>query len=206
MKLSFLQKRYLKDLKYTSKLLEKYSPFVFYGTLLGITREKNLIKNDDDVDILIDIKYKKKVISKLNKIKNFKINKKITNKYFVQFINNKENINTFIDFYFYINSKNKKYIIEKHNWLSTINSKNHEIHIPKKLIFPLKRIKGFRDIFFPNQCEKLCSFLYGYNWRSPLKKNTGYRMEIFNNRPKLIKRSFLGSITRFIKSYFVNKL
>ena len=64
MKLTFLQKRYLQDLKYISKLLEKYKPFVFYGTLLGITRERNLIKNDDDVDVLVDIKYKKKVYKK----------------------------------------------------------------------------------------------------------------------------------------------
>ena len=202
MKLTFLQKRYLDDLKYTSKLLKKYSPFIFYGTLLGITREKNLIKNDDDVDILIDFKYKKKVISKLNKVKNFKINRKISNRYFVQFINDKNNVDTFIDFYFYINSKDKKYIVEKHNWLSTINSKAHEIHIPKKLVFPLKKIRGFQNIFFPNQCKKLCEFLYGDSWRSPLKKNTGYRMEIVNNRPKLIKRSFLGSITRLIKKIF----
>ena len=130
MKLTFLQKRYLEDLKYASKLLEKYKPFIFYGTLLGITREKRLIKNDDDVifQLILNIK---KVITKLSKIKDFKINRKITNKYFVQFINNKNNIKTFIDFYFYINNKSKKYIIEKHNWLSTINSKNHEIHIPK---------------------------------------------------------------------------
>ena len=202
MKLTFLQKRYLDDLRYISKLLEKYSPFIFYGTLLGITRERSLIKNDDDVDILVDFKYKKKVISKLNKVKNFRVNKKIANTYFVQFINNKKNVKTFIDFYFYINNKDKKYIIEKHNWLSTINSKAHEIHIPKKLIFPLKKIKGFQNIFFPNQCQKLCSFLYGASWKSPLKKNTGYRMEIVNNRPKLIKRSFLGSITRLIKELF----
>jgi len=92
MKLTLLQKRYLDDLKYTSNLLKKYNPFIFYGTLLGITREKNLIKNDDDVDILIDFKYKKKVIFELNKVKNFRINRKITNRYFVQFINNKNNV------------------------------------------------------------------------------------------------------------------
>ncbi len=206
MKSTLLQKRYLEDLKYISKLLNKYRPFVFYGTLLGITREKNLIKNDDDVDVLINIKYKKKVISKLKKIKNFTINKKIINKYFVQFINNKGRLKTFIDFYFYINKKNKKHIVEKHNWLSTINSKDHEIHIPKKLIFPLKKIKGFQNISFPNQCQKLCRFLYGDDWRLPLKKNTGYRMEIVNNKPKLIKRSFLGSFTRLLKDYFVRKL
>ncbi len=200
MRLTFLQKRYFEDLKYISKVLKKYNPFIFYGTLLGITREKNLIKNDDDVDVLIDIKYKNKVISKLKKVKNFKINKKISNKYFVQFVNNKNNINTFIDFYFYLNKKKEKYIIEKHNWLSTINSKRHEIHIPKKFIFPLKKIRGFSNIFFPNQCQKLCKFLYGADWKLPLKKNTEYRMEIVDNKPKLIKRSFLGSLTRLVKS------
>ena len=41
---------------------------------------------------------KKKVISKLKKIENFKMNKKIANKYFVQFVNDKNNIKTFIDF------------------------------------------------------------------------------------------------------------
>ena len=202
MKSTLLQKKYLNDLKYISKLLKKYNPFVFYGTLLGLTRERNLIKDDDDVDVLVDIKNKKEVIFKLSKIKGFKLNKKISNKYFVQFVHSQNKIKTLIDFYFYINKKNMNYIVDKHNWLSTINSKNHEIHIPKKLIFPLKKNKEFPNIFFPKECEKLCKFLYGDSWRSSLKKNIGYRMEIVNNQPKLIKRSLLGFLTRTIKSYF----
>ena len=202
MKSTLLQKKYLKDLKFISKLLKKYNPFVFYGTLLGLTRERNLIIGDDDIDVLIDIKNKKEVILKLSKIKGFKLNKKISNKYFVQFIHNQNKISTLIDFYFYINKKNVNYIVDKHNWLSTINSKNHEIHIPKKFLFPLKKDKDFPEIFFPKEREKLCKFLYGSSWRSSLKKNTGYRMEIVNNKPKLIKRSLLGSLTRTIKSYF----
>ncbi len=202
MKSTKLQKRYLDDLKFIFKLLKDYSPFVFYGTLLGITRENNLIKGDDDIDILININYKKEVISILKNTESFKQSKGITNDYFTQFINNKDNIKTLIDIYFYIDQKNKDYLIEKHNWLSTINSKKHELHIPKKLVFPLKNIKEYENIVFPNENEKLCRFLYGETWRIKLKKNTGYRMEIVNNKPKLIRRSFLGRLTRIVKSYF----
>jgi len=39
--------------------------FIGYGTLLGIHRENSCIQNDDDVDILIDIKDKDKVYKAL---------------------------------------------------------------------------------------------------------------------------------------------
>ena len=84
MKSTKLQKRYLDDLKFIFKLLKDYSPFVFYGTLLGITRENNLIKGDDDIDILININYKKEVISILKNTESFKQSKGITNDYFTQ--------------------------------------------------------------------------------------------------------------------------
>ena len=47
--------------------------FIGYGTLLGITRNNSCIDNDDDVDIVINRKYKK-YLEKLFKSKN--INKK----------------------------------------------------------------------------------------------------------------------------------
>ena len=34
------------------------------------------------------------------------------------------------------------------------------------------------------------------------KKGSGYRMEILDNKPKLIKRSFIGGLTRRFKSLF----
>ena len=41
--------------------------FIAYGTLLGIIRDNNTIDGDDDVDILIDIKYKDKLVYLLEK-------------------------------------------------------------------------------------------------------------------------------------------
>ena len=54
-----IQKLNLENLLLISKILRKKRVFIFYGTLLGIVREKNILRGDDDIDILIDIKFKK---------------------------------------------------------------------------------------------------------------------------------------------------
>ena len=62
------------NLKYiTNFLAEKKIPyFIFFGTLLGVTRDNDIIKNDDDVDIYINLKDRKKLISVINET-NFNI-------------------------------------------------------------------------------------------------------------------------------------
>ena len=51
---------YLKNLIFFSKKFKKYKPVIFYGTLLGIVRENSIIKNDDDIDLLVDYRFKKR--------------------------------------------------------------------------------------------------------------------------------------------------
>ncbi len=200
-----LQKYNLENLFLISKEIKDFKNFIFYGTLLGIVREGKILKNDDDIDILVDIKNKTKVLKKIKNLKLFKINKKVSNKYFIQLIRVIENSKTFVDLYFYINNPNKTYLVEKHNFLSSIKLKTHFLHIPKKMVFPIKEKKGYRDIHFPNKQKILCKFLYGQNWKKPLKKNFDYRMEIINHKPKLIIRSKLGSATRFVKQIFLKE-
>ena len=155
--------------------------------------------------MLIDIKLKKKILNIIKKIKIFKINKKVINKNFIQLVRKEKNIKTFIDLYFYINDPNKNYIEEKHNFLSSINLKSHSLHIPKKMVFPLKESEKFNNVYLPSKSLKLGHYLYGNTWRQPFKKNTGYRMEIVDHQTKLIKRSKVGGITRSIKLLFNNK-
>ena len=183
-----------------SKILFNIEHFICYGTLLGITRGKKIIYGDDDVDLLINYKFKKKVLRKMKSYKIFKLNKKVTNKYFAQFTRKKNEIITRVDFYFYINNPKNSYVIEKHNFLSNFKDPKFSIHFPKKFIFPIKKDKNHKIISLPKRPEKLCQFLYGTDWKRPLKKNISYRMEIVNNKPLLIKRSYLGSITRWFKS------
>ncbi len=183
-----------------SNVLSKIEHFICYGTLLGMTRDKNIIHGDDDVDLLINYKYKKKVLKKMIYLKSFKINKKVSNKFFVQYIKKNTSHASYVDFYFYINNPKNSYVIEKHNFLSNFKDPKFSIHFPKKFIFPIKKDKNHKIISLPKRPEKLCQFLYGTDWKRPLKKNISYRMEIVNNKPLLIKRSYLGSITRWFKS------
>ena len=116
-----LQKLNFQNLKSVSNIIKNLEHFIFYGSLLGIIRDQNIIKNDDDVDFLINYKLKKKVLDKMKLYTSFKLNEKVSNKYFIQFTKRKNNLITFIDFYFYIKDPKKNYIIEKHNFLSNIN-------------------------------------------------------------------------------------
>ena len=200
-----IQKLNLENLLIISKILRKKRVFIFYGTLLGIVREKNILRGDDDIDILIDIKFKKEILKILKKLKIFKINKNVINKYFIQLVRGNKKIKTFVDLYFYINNPKNTYIEEKHNFLSSINLKSHTLHIPKKLVFPIKKSKKFENVNLPNKPINLCRYLYGKSWKKPLNKNTGYRMEIYNNKPKLIKRSKIGGISRSFKQFFYNQ-
>ena len=202
-KKKLIQKTNLDNLIFISNELKDFDPFVYFGTLLGLTRENNILKNDDDIDLCLNYKFRENVFKKLNNLNDYKINYKVCNEYFVQLIGRKNNINTFIDLYFYID--HDSYIEEKHNFFASISLESHSIHIPKKLIFPLLKSKKYKNINLPNQSKELCRFFYGDSWEKPMKKNSDYRFEIIDHKPMIIKRSFLGSITRSLKNFFSKK-
>ena len=199
-KTEFLQNTNLENLIFISNELKEFNQFVYFGTLLGLTRENRILKNDDDIDLCLNSKFRENVIDKINNLKDYDINHKVCNKYFIQLVRRKNDIKTFIDLYFYIDHDN--FIEEKHNFFASISLESHSIHIPKKLIFPLHKSKKFKEVNLPNQSKELCKFFYGNNWEKPMKKNSDYRFEIINHKPVLIKRSFLGSVTRAFKYFF----
>ena len=136
-----LQRLNFQNLLSVSSLIKDIEYFIFYGTLLGIVRENNIIKGDDDVDFMVNYKSKKLLLKKMKLNKTFKINNKVCNDYFAQFIKTNKEVKTFVDFYFYLKDPNKDYIIDKHNWLGNIKDKRFALHFPKKMIF--------NDIFSP---------------------------------------------------------
>ena len=192
---------YFKNLILFSKKFQKYKPVIFYGTLLGIIRENSIIKNDDDIDLLVDYRFKKKLLNDIKKVKKFKINEEISDKYFVQIFFRVDKIMIFIDLYFYTNNKNNNYIVDRHNFFGNIYNKIFFLHIPKKLFFPIKKNIKFKSIYMPNKDLALCKFLYGKDWNIPLKKNANYKIKIIKNKPFLIKKNFLSYLAKNIKVY-----
>ena len=191
-----IQSQNFENLLEVSSLIKNIEYFICYGTLLGIIRDNNIIKGDDDVDFMVNFRSKKLLLKKMDLNKAYELNKKVSNKYFAQFIKIKKGIKTFVDFYFYLNDSKKKYIVDRHNWLGNVHEERFAIHFPKKIIFPINKKNKFN---IPKNSEKVCQFLYGKTWSIPLKKNINYRAEIVNNTPLLIRRSYLGSITRRVK-------
>ena len=95
----------------------------------------------------------------------------------------RNDISTYVDFYFYDKS-HKNFISEKWNFTGKVDDPSNEMHIPKELIYPLQKFK-YQNIWLsiPAKPEEVCHYLYGKNWRFPLKKRTQYYTTIFGNKP-----------------------
>ena len=175
-----------KNLIDASNLLKGIEHFVFFGTLLGLVREGDIIPHDDDVDFYVPIEQGDALIERL-KTTDFSIGLNTDGKpeqplctvRAYKFIDGME---LDIDFYLYQSNPETDCIIERWNISGKPDNKDTHLHIPKSMIFPLKTQRFFDcDIAMPAKGEDLCEFLYGKDWRTPLRKYTEYIPEITDN-------------------------
>lgn len=178
-----------------SRALYKIEHFIFFGTLLGIVRDGDIIPNDDDIDIYVDINLKKELINALTE-NGFNVDERTypnLSNYFLQLQIKRENILTYVDFYFFDQS-HPNFIVDKWNFYGDIDNHYNAIHVPKNLIFPLKKyIYKNNEISIPAYPEQLCGFLYGKGWKIPLKKGEQYFTLIIKNRPVIVE-GFFGKL------------
>ena len=94
---------------FTNVVDPKIEYIVFFGTLLGVIRENKLISKDDDIDLLIPIRYKSELLKNLSNSKIIIDQKNEVNqgKFFLQGRYLDKNIESLIDFYFYEERNNK---------------------------------------------------------------------------------------------------
>ena len=174
------------NLVFFLKFFTNVEYFIFFGTLLGITRENRLIEGDDDIDFYVNFKDRDQLIQNLKQNNvdvdlSLDVNK---NEYFLQVQRIVDNKVLITDFYFYEDNIEKNYIIERWNFEGGTNDPSKHLRIPKIFIYPLKKI-SFKscDMFIPKENELVCEFLYGRNWGKKLEKDLDYVNKVVNGKP-----------------------
>ena len=182
----------LENLKYVANKLLDIEWFIFFGTLLGYTRENNIIRNDDDIDIYVNLDFREYIIKTFKNTDLFIDLSKPPNlsPFFLQGIRKLDGETTYVDFYFFENKHNRSYIEEKHNFSGKSYLQSNAMHIPKEIIYPINLVQmQHLDVFVPNKPDVCCEFLYGRDWKKPMSKSKDYVIDIINHRPMLIKKN-----------------
>jgi len=146
------------DLKIITNILNNNNInnwFIAYGTLLGIIRENSCINNDDDVDIICDIKNKEKLLNILKETyKNFDYNANKNRDIIVL----REPIA--VDIYMADIDKDGNFY-DKWNKIKWTNCfKDNKL---------IKKIWNDNIIYLPNNYIKHIENKYGKNWKIPSK-------------------------------------
>lgn len=128
--------------------------FIGYGTLLGIVRENNCIDNDDDIDIVLHVKHKDKLIE-LAKKYNYSI--MLDTPYFVKLYKQNKPV---IDFYICTIDEKGRYNDSWENVLWTDPNPT--------------TIKTWNNVSLklPKDPERILLLRYGEDWKTP---KTGYK-------------------------------
>ncbi|WP_340300715.1 LicD family protein [Roseobacter sp. HKCCD5988] len=197
----------LENLRIISELMPEIPFFLFFGSLLGVVREKNLLLYDDDVDLLVDIKFYDEVVAILKSDKcpfDVDFSKEINKTgYFLNCKNNISGYKSQLDFYFYVDDQECDYIVEKWNFrgFSEVHNENFDIHIPKNLVFPLSDFvfSNGLNVKIPKQSKNVVAWLYGDDWKTPLSKGNQYIMEVKENKPCLVRIGILRYIYMALK-------
>lgn len=168
----------LKNLEIIFEILDemKVEYFIFFGTLLGIIRNKNLIEHDTDTDIFIksisilQVNYLSERLSRLGFHK-FRHTDEI-----ISFERNKE----YTDLYLF-----KKF----DNYYKCIG-----FNIPESYLGKISTISAQGLIFKVPTNYKLClDFLYGHNWETEIRQ--------YNAKPGFYKYGRTNSYLLYFLAY-----
>lgn len=173
-------------------ILKDLSPFPFFGTLLGLVRENDIIDSDDDIDIYLEVRNRDVVIERMVAGGfNLRFDGPPNHTpFFLQFTKYIDDIETYIDIYFYERDYVHGSVVERWNFFGQPEDPNSHLYIDEDLIFPLQKKLFFGlELQIPANEKEICAFLYGPNWSVPVSKAKGdYTVRLHENKPVFIRR------------------
>lgn len=190
--------KYLKDIEYV----------VFFGSLLGLIRDDELIDGDDDIDLLVNFKYKNNIIKSLKESNvKFNLNSPVnSSKYFLQgkYQINKKDV--LVDIYFFEYLSKEKIILKSIKG-PLQNNKKFWLYFDSKSIFPVEKF-NYKNTYIniPQNPKKILKHLYGKTWKIRLKKHEEYFQFFLLNKPRILRNNFLISFVKFLKHKDIKKL
>jgi phosphorylcholine metabolism protein LicD len=163
----------------------------FFGTLLGLVRNGRPIDGDDDVDFLLPMTARSKLIELIHKSE-FRFSPFCLEpdcEDIIQVRKDYENHELIVDFYFYSQDLEDNCVVKWHFFDARFQP-NDFLRFSKKLIKP-KLSSDFESIkvALPKQSKKVVKFLYGRKWKKPLIKDVTYEIFIVNGKPEVKIRS-----------------
>lgn len=168
----------LSNLKIIFEILDEIEVeyFVFFGTLLGVIRNKNLIEHDTDTDIFI---------KKISKIQINYLSKRLKENNFDKFRHTSEIIS-----YKRNNEYTDLYLFK----LSNDCFRCHGFNIPVKYVENLKsiRVKGL-NFRVPKKYKQCLDLLYGIDWKIEIKQ--------YNAKPGFYKYGRTNSYFLYILAH-----
>lgn len=194
------------NLAYFCSILDGIEYFVFFGTLLGLVRDKNLIEGDDDIDFYVPASERARLISRLAD-NGFSIDLKQppnNTPFFLQVRRYIFNTEVLADFYLFERSGGE-FLIDRWNYSGRSSQDNNALYVPSNLIYPIKKANfNGKCVNMPNKAVELCEFLYGSKWGERLQKGVAYRTIIWRNRPLILTGRF--SLMKYKMLSLIKKL
>ncbi|WP_455918344.1 hypothetical protein [Ensifer canadensis] len=176
-------------------VVKHLNAFPFFGTLLGLTRENDILSHDDDVDFYVDMKHRDELIVQIRDI-GFELDENVypnTTQYFLQGRREIDGVVTFVDFYLYEDQQEWPYILDRWNFPGVPEDEAMHLRVDKSAVFPLTaRIYFGVEVMLPANPEECCRFLYGDEWRQKRSKaDSEYRVVLHNYRPVIATKGGL---------------
>lgn len=199
-KQSSTSKNQITALQQSKKILEGIEHFVFFGTLLGLTREGRPISGDDDIDYYVKKSEQDLLLSRLSSM-GIQIDRSVPwnkSRDFFQIFLQTDSTETAVDFYFYENDANRDYIWDRWNFSGTPDKQSTWMKTPSPFIFPLQ-IETFDSVttFVPNKKKLTCEWLYGSSWQTPKKKKLQYQIKVIAGKPMMFELDIQSEHKKF---------